>query len=73
MVRTVTQTSEVSIVKLTYKDVQEASKLNHSGVTFDSLATIFDVSPTTIRRYIRAFERYGKSFWGPFQTEVNDG
>jgi response regulator of citrate/malate metabolism len=60
-------------MKLTYKDVQEASKLNHNGVTFDSLATIFDVSPTTIRRYIRAFERYGKSFWGPFPTEVNDG
>jgi transposase len=59
-------------MKLTYRDVQEASKLNYDGVTFDSLATIFDVSPTTIRRYIRAYERYGKSFWGPYPTEVED-
>ena len=59
-------------MKLTYKDVQEASKLNHSGVTFDSLAIIFDVSPTTIRRYVRAYERYGKSYWTPYPTEISD-
>lgn len=60
-------------MKLSYKEVKEAHQLHYDGVQLASLAIIFDTSLGTISRYIRAYERYGKSFWGPFPTEKEDG
>jgi len=57
-------------VKLTSQQVKEAHDLYYEGVLLDNLATIFDVSPYIMAKYIRAYERYGESFWSPYPTEV---
>ena len=59
-------------MKLTYNQVREAATLESDGVEYWALGQIFDVHPTTMRRYLRAYHRYGKSFWGRYPTEVND-
>ncbi len=59
-------------MKLSYEQVKEARDLYYNGVLLDSLGTIFDVSPYIISKYIRAYDRYGKSFWSPYPTEVED-
>ena len=38
----------------------------------ENLGTIFEVSSMTMARYIRAYEKYGESFWSPYPTEVED-
>jgi hypothetical protein len=59
-------------MKLTYKQVKEARDLYYNGVVLDNLAALFDVSPYIMSKYIRAIDRYGKSFWSPYPTEVED-
>ena len=59
-------------MKLSKEQVAEAKDLYYEGVLLENLATIFDVSSMTIARYIRAYERYGESFWSPYPTEVED-
>jgi hypothetical protein len=59
-------------MKLSYEQVKEARDLYYDGVLLDNLGTIFDVSPYIISKYIRAYDRYGKSFWSPYPTEVED-
>jgi len=59
-------------VKLSYQQVKEARDLYYDGVLLDNLGMIYDVSPMTMSRYIRAYEKYGKSFWSPYPTEVED-
>jgi len=56
-------------MKLTYENAREAAQLNARGVTIDSLSHIFNVAPNTMAKYIRAYERYGKSFWSRYPTE----
>ena len=59
-------------MKLSYEHVKEARDLYYDGVLLENLGTIFDVSPYIISKYIRAYDRYGKSFWSPYPTEVED-
>jgi hypothetical protein len=62
----------VYFMKLSYSEVKEARDLYYSGVLLENLGTIFEVSSMTMARYIRAYEKYGKSFWSPYPTEVED-
>ncbi len=59
-------------MKLSYEQVKEARDLYYDGVLLENLGTIFDVSPYIISKYIRAYDRYGKSFWSSYPTEVED-
>ena len=59
-------------MKLTYNEVKEAAKLEAEGKDLTTLATIYDVHYSTMARYLRAYARYGKSFWGVYRTEVDD-
>lgn len=43
------------------------------GVKLWALAQIFDVHEMTMSKYLRAYYRYGESFWGRYPTEVSDG
>ena len=43
------------------------------GVGLWAIALLFEVHDDTMRRYLRNYERYGKSYWTPYPTEVNDG
>lgn len=59
-------------MKLTYNEVQEAARLEADGIEYWALAQIYDVHQCTIRRYLRAYRRYGKSFWSRYPTEIDD-
>jgi hypothetical protein len=59
-------------MKLSYEQVKEARDLYYDGVLLENLGAIFDVSPYIISKYIRAYDLYGKSFWSPYPTEVED-
>ena len=61
------------IVKLSYKQVKDAAKMEDEGVKLWALAQIFDVHEMTMSKYLRAYYRYGESFWGRYPTEVSDG
>ncbi len=59
-------------MKLTYNEVVEAAELEANGIEYWALAQIYDVHDTTIRRYLRAYRRYGKSFWSRYPVELDD-
>ena len=58
-------------MKLTYKQIKEATALNNKGVAVENLATIYNTSSSTMARYLRAYHRYGESFWSRFPMEKN--
>ena len=73
MVATATLITRALIVKLTYKQVHEAAKMESDGVEVWALSQIFDVHDMTMRKYLRAYYKYGKSFWSRYPTEVEHG
>lgn len=50
-------------MRLTIEQIEAAVSLIATGVHKQNIATIYNVDTTTLRRYIRAYNRYGKSFW----------
>lgn len=58
--------------KLTPEKVREAQSLRDKGVSVAAVAFEFDVAETTLRRYLRAYNRYGESYWTTYPEEVND-
>ena len=60
-------------MKLTYKQVHDAAQMESEGVEVWALAQIFDVHDITMRKYLRAYYKYGESFWSRYPTEVEHG
>ena len=60
-------------MKLTYKQVHDAAQMESEGVEVWALAQIFDVHDMTMRKYLRAYYKYGKSFWSPYPAEIEHG
>ena len=60
-------------MKLTYKQVHDAAQMESEGVEVWALAQIFDVHDMTMRKYLRAYHKYGESFWSRYPTEVEHG
>ena len=60
-------------MKLSYSDVKRASEMEMDGVGLWAIALLFEVHDDTMRRYLRNYERYGRSYWTPYPTEVSDG
>ena len=47
--------------------------MESEGVEVWALAQIFDVHDMTMRKYLRAYYKYGESFWSPYPAEVEHG
>lgn len=48
---------------LSIEQVAEAFELRQKGVYYANIAMILGVSETTLRRYMKAAEKYGFSYW----------
>ena len=49
---------------LSIDQVAEAFELHTKGVYYCNIAVLLGVSELTLRRYMKAAERYGFAFWG---------
>ena len=59
--------------KLTIEQIAECFELVNKGVYYENLALIHGVSEQTLRRYMRAAELYGYSFWSDDYVHSRDG
>lgn len=59
--------------KLTIEQIAECFELANKGVYYENLALIHGVSEQTLRRYMRAAELYGYSFWEHSDVRSRDG
>jgi hypothetical protein len=50
-------------MRLSIEQVAEAFELRQKGVYYANIAMIFGVAETTLKRYMRAAEKYGFSYW----------
>jgi len=57
-------------VRLTKKQLEEAMEMQEQGKSVAQIAYKYHVHETTIRRYMRNFERYGESLWSTYPTDV---
>ena len=58
---------------ISIEQMAEVMELRTKGVAWDNLGIIFEVSSTTLRRYVRLAERYGFGFWAGDQYFDNKG
>ena len=59
--------------KLTIEQIAECFELVNKGVYYENLALIYGVSKHTLKRYMRAAELYGYSFWENSDVRGRDG
>ena len=59
--------------KLTIEQIAECFELVQKGVYYENLALIYGVSKHTLKRYMRAAELYGYSFWEHSDVRGRDG
>lgn len=57
-------------MRLTKKQLEEAMEMQEQGKSVAQIAYKYHVHETTIRRYMRNFERYGASLWSTYPTDV---
>jgi hypothetical protein len=50
-------------MRLSIEQVAEAFELRQKGVYYANIAMIFGVAETTLKRYMKAAEKYGFSYW----------
>ena len=60
-------------MKLTYNQVHEAAQMESEGVEVWALAKLFNVHDRKMRKYLRVYYKYGKSFWSRYPTELEHG
>jgi len=53
-------------MRLTCKQVQQALQMKAAGYKWNGIALHFGVNQPLLARYVRAYHRYGQTFW---QTE----
>lgn len=58
---------------LSIEQIAEAFELYNKGVYYCNIAMLFGVSELTLRRYMKAAERYGYAFWGDDYVCCRDG
>ena len=57
-------------MRLTRQQLEKAVELQQEGKSMGQIAYKYHVHESTMRRYIRNFERYGASLWSTYPTDV---
>ncbi len=50
--------------------VQEMASRHEAGAQFAVIAADFETSSDTVRKYIRAWRRFGTSYWTEYPEEI---
>lgn len=59
-------------MRLNEKQLEEAIKMQQEGKSIGQIAYRYHVHESTMRRYMRNYERYGASLWTVYPTDVTD-
>lgn len=57
-------------MRLTKEQLEQAVQLQQEGKSMGQIAYKYHVHESTMRRYMRNFERYGASLWSTYPTDV---
>ena len=57
-------------MRLTKQQLEKAVELQQEGKSMGQIAYKYHVHESTMRRYLRNFERYGASLWSTYPTDV---
>jgi transposase len=55
---------------MTKEQLEQALTLQQQGKSMAQIAYKYHVHESTLRRYMRNFERYGASLWSTYPTDV---
>lgn len=59
-------------MRLTKEQLEQAVRLQQEGKSMGQIAYKYHVHESTMRRYMRNFERYGESLWSTYPTDVTE-
>jgi hypothetical protein len=60
-------------MKITKQDMAEVFELRVRGTSWENLGVIYNIAPSTLRRYYKIVERDGFSAWGkPMKSDDGD-
>jgi len=60
-------------MRLNEKQLEEAMQMQQEGKSLGQIAYRYHVNESTMRRYMRNYERYGSSLWTAYPTDVAHG
>jgi len=60
-------------MRLNEKQLEEAMQMQQEGKSMGQIAYRYHVHESTMRRYMRNYERYGSSLWTVYPTDVSYG
>lgn len=59
-------------MRLTKEQLEQAVRLQQEGKSMGQIAYKYHVHESTMRRYMRNFERYGESLWSTYPTDITE-